>query len=68
VNATLHHDVYLLEFIMDCEKVWNNLEIKADYFMELFPTQSNIIQIEYKNEKRFHRLLKDESVFKTKFL
>ena len=37
---------------------WNEVEITADYLMELFPTQSNVVSITYHSEKRMFRLTK----------
>ena len=38
--------------------IWSEVEITADYLMELFPTQSNVVSITYKKEKRMFRLIK----------
>jgi len=37
---------------------WKEVEITADYLMELFPTQSNVVSITYQTEKRMFRLTK----------
>lgn len=36
--------------------IWSEVEITADYLMELFPTQSNVVSITYHGEKRMFRL------------
>lgn len=38
---------------------WGRVEVKADYLMELFPTQSNIVSITYQAEKRMFRLTQE---------
>lgn len=37
------------------------LEIQADYLMEVFPTQSNVIDISYGEQRIFFRLTKNKS-------
>lgn len=39
---------------------WNSVSIKADYLMELFPTQSNVVSLTKGEEKRMFRLLKGD--------
>ncbi len=38
---------------------WQNVVIKADYLMELFPTQSNVVSVTYQEEKRMFRLVNE---------
>jgi len=38
---------------------WKTVEVKADYLMELFPTQSNIVNIKYEGVIRMFRLTKE---------
>jgi len=47
-----------LTFEFNSPAAWRNVEITADYLMELFPTQSNVVSITYKKEKRMFRLIK----------
>jgi hypothetical protein len=54
-NCERLEEVYQLEFLMDCPADWQATSINADLFMELFPTQSNIIKIQYLEHKRFGR-------------
>lgn len=63
----LKNDVYLINFILTTPKEWKTISIKADYFMELFPTQSNIIHIENGSEKRFGKMSKNADSFELNF-
>lgn len=47
-----------LHFAFSTADTWKKLELKADYLMELFPTQSNIVNLMYKEEKKMFRLTK----------
>jgi len=57
-------EVYQLAFKMDCPKDWKTAEIEADYFMELFPNQSNVLHLENGTIKRFGRTTKGNEVLK----
>ena len=46
---------------------WSELEVKADYLMELFPTQSNVVSITYIDQKKMFRLIKGDEVEKINF-
>ena len=46
-------DAIWFQFKIRCPEQWSTVEVKADYLMELFPTQSNIVSITYQGEKRF---------------
>ena len=39
-----------------CPTHWSDLELMADYFMELFPTQMHVVQVYNLTERRFIRL------------
>ncbi|MDH5599339.1 MAG: hypothetical protein OEY34_09450 [Cyclobacteriaceae bacterium] len=54
------NDAYFLYFDISCPKKWQTVDLKADYFMELFPQQSNIISIYDVDEKYFHRTTKSQ--------
>jgi hypothetical protein len=43
---------------------WEEIEIMANYLMELFPTQTNVVSITYHGKKKMFRLLKGEEVEK----
>ena len=47
-----------LTFEIKTPTSWNEVEITADYLMELFPTQSNVVSVTYHSEKRMFRLTK----------
>ena len=38
-------DTYRFRFTMDCPAKWNEIKIYADFLMELFPTQSQMIYV-----------------------
>lgn len=41
------NDVHLLSFGIHSPIYWNTFRVRANFLMELFPTQSNIIQLHY---------------------
>jgi hypothetical protein len=47
-----------LTFEFNSPATWGEIEITADYLMELFPTQSNVVSITYQTEKKMFRLTK----------
>jgi len=50
------NDVHLLQFkAIDCPLTWQQVAIKANFFMELFPTQSNVLQLHYKDNEKNRR-------------
>lgn len=53
---------HLLTFQMPCPANWEALQIKADFLMELFPTQSNVIQIKNKDQQFFARATIDQKI------
>lgn len=57
-NCSVENDVYWLTFDMSCPPQWNRLSVEADFFMELFPTQSNMVSLHHGEERRFFRLKK----------
>ena len=46
---------------------WGELDITADYLMELFPTQSNVVSITYNGEKRMFRMTNSSTQQKLNF-
>ena len=38
-------DIYQIDFVLDCPSEWNELEISADFLMELFPTQTQMVHV-----------------------
>jgi len=55
-GSKLVGDAIWFYFKMNCQSKWDNVSVKADYLMELFPTQSNVVSIEHDENKRFIRL------------
>ena len=55
-SCTKENDVYWLIFDMPCPAHWSKLHVEADFFMELFPTQSNVVSLHHGEERRFFRL------------
>ncbi len=66
-NCQKENDVYWLTFEMSCPKNWTEVLISADFFMELFPTQTNVLSLSNVGEKRFCRMTKKESLCETVF-
>lgn len=47
-----------LHFSLNAPQHWQKLHIKADYLMELFPTQSNVVSVLANGKKSMFRLTK----------
>ncbi len=45
-------DTNWLVFSLNTPSRWNTLQVKANYFMELFPDQTNILKVFYKEQTR----------------
>ncbi len=41
-------EVYLLSYTFSTPSKWQSLDLQADFLMELYPTQSNVLQVKYK--------------------
>ncbi len=54
-------DSLWLYFHANTPSQWKHFYMKADYLMELFPTQSNIVSITNGSKKRFAKLSIDET-------
>lgn len=51
-----------ISFACAMPTTWTNVKVKADYLMELFPTQTNVVSVKYLDQKKMFRLIKgDES-------
>ena len=61
VSSELNSDAIWLQFETQCEDKWKSISVKADYLMELFPAQSNVLSIIYDNKKQFARLTNSKS-------
>lgn len=66
-DCQIENEVFWLSFEMTCPKKWLNFKISADFFMELFPTQTNVLNLTNESEKRFCRMTKSESSCQTSF-
>ena len=60
-NCQQEGEVYWLKFEVNCPASPQNMKIEADFFMELFPTQSNVLSLEIGGEKRYCRMTKGNS-------
>lgn len=56
------NDVFLLRFDLKCPDKWKTVKVSADFLMELFPDQSNMVSIFNGEEKRFFRLTRQQPV------
>lgn len=54
-------DATWLHFNIACPAQWHKISVTADYLMELFPTQSNVVSIQHGNEKRFININKSKT-------
>ena len=61
------NDIHLLSFRLSCSTQWQALDFQANFFMELFPTQSNVVSIINGEQRQFARLSKQESSCQAKF-
>ena len=41
-------EVYILKYTFSTPNKWQTLDLQADFLMELYPTQSNVLQVKYK--------------------
>jgi len=51
VDCTVVNDVHLLHFTFDASSKWQTVKVKANFFMELFPAQTNVLQVSYEGIK-----------------
>lgn len=58
------NDTFWLTFNLFCPSQWREVAVHADFFMELFPTQSNIIQINHNGLRKHYRLTYSERSMK----
>lgn len=50
-DCQMVNDVHLLQFQIDSPVKWEKLKVTANFLMELFPTQSNVLQVQYEKNK-----------------
>ena len=60
-GASVENDAHFLVFSFQYPKSISTVKVKADFFMELFPTQSNVINLKNGQEQLFLRLTKGKS-------
>lgn len=53
-------DSYWLNFSSETPMRWHDVYVKTVFLMELFPTQTNIISVDYQGEKRMFKLTKSQ--------
>lgn len=67
-NARAENDAHFLRFTFQkSEKDWKNLEIEGKFFTELFPDQSNILNLKMDEKKYFARLTKAKPKYEINF-
>jgi len=56
-------ELYVLDFNISTKKeIGQKIQIKADYFMELFPGQINVLKIKWSTKHHFLRFTKNQSL------
>jgi len=63
-RASLHNcraegDTFWLDMRLPDAGAWHRLDVKADFFMELFPTQSNVLNVSVGGQQQFCRLTRE---------
>lgn len=66
-DSELMGDAVWLLFHTGCDSEWGSISVRADYLMELFPTQSNVVSVVYKGKKHFTRLTQSKTYETIKF-
>jgi len=56
ISCEINDTSLWLTFEFKSPSKWGELAITADYLMELFPTQSNVVSIKYHGDKRMFRM------------
>lgn len=59
-KITPQNDLFIVTITIRCPAEWPKLRIKADFLMELFPDQSNVLSIDNQGDKRYFRFTKDQ--------
>ncbi|MFK7954418.1 MAG: DUF6702 family protein [Ekhidna sp.] len=62
-SARTEGDATFLYFSFENDSNWSHFSLKADYFMELFSNQSNVLTVKYQGSQYFDRLQKSKSSF-----
>jgi hypothetical protein len=58
-SIRLEGELYWLSLEADCAAKWATLEAHADFFMEVFPSQSNMVHLSRGGETRYGRTTAD---------
>lgn len=58
-NAVIEGDATWIDFVME-EEILGDFELIADYFMEIFPTQANMLRLNIDGQKSFHQVRKSD--------
>lgn len=66
-TVALEGEVYWVELEAACVPSWKTLDIHADFLMELFPDQSNVVQVVHGSVKRFARTTRAERQVRFEF-
>ena len=66
-EASLLNDSYLLHFQITAPVQWQEISVTADFFMELFPSHSNVIQVKKGDVQWFGRTTITKDVFHEKW-
>ena len=53
-------DSYWLDFSCKVPQDWPSIKVKATFFMELFPVQTNIISVTYQEQKKMVKTTKSD--------
>ncbi|MEN8250227.1 MAG: DUF6702 family protein [Bacteroidota bacterium] len=61
ISCELNDISIWIEFELETPEKWNSVEVKADYLLELFPTQNNVVSITYQKQKRMFRLMNNKT-------
>ena len=59
------NDIYQIVFELDAPpKQWQSFEMKADFLMEIYPQQTNMVQLKYATQPHHFRLTKKRQQLK----
>lgn len=60
VQTEVHQDSHWIYFEGKCAPEWQNVTIKAEFFMDLFPDQMNVVHFKEGTSKHYLRLSKSQ--------
>ncbi|HEX9651498.1 MAG TPA: DUF6702 family protein [Cyclobacteriaceae bacterium] len=66
-SLELNGDSVWFYFTITCNKEWASISVTADYLMELFPDQSNIISVYHGDDKKFFRITRTKKTDQASF-